>query len=85
MGIRELRIKEVLRKEELSKVSGIRASTIKYYSELGILPYQQEDTRLSRRYNRATSLQRLKEIRAYKRQGLSIQEIVNLYKDIGKA
>ncbi len=85
MGIRELRIKEVLRKEELSKVSGTRASTIKYYSELGILPYQQEDTRLSRRYNRAISLQRLKDIRAYKRQGMSIQEIVKLYKDIGKA
>jgi len=80
MGIRELRVKDTLRKGELSKISGTRISTIKYYSEIGILPYQQKDTRLSRVYDRKASLQRLKEIRALKRKGISIQEIVNLYK-----
>jgi len=80
MGIRELRVKDTLRKGELSKISGTRISTIKYYSEIGILPYQQKDTGLSRVYDRKASLQRLKEIRALKRKGISIQEIVNLYK-----
>jgi len=80
MGIRELRKKEHLRKNELAKVSGTRASTIKYYSELGILPFIQKDKRLSRVYERVSSLERLKEIRAFKRKGMSIQEIVQLYK-----
>lgn len=77
MGIRELRVKDTLRKGELSKISGTRISTIKYYSEIGILPYQQKDTGLSRVYDRKASLQRLKEIRALKRKGLSMNEIVN--------
>lgn len=77
MGIRELRVKDTLRKGELSKISGTRISTIKYYSEIGILPYQQKDTGLSRVYDRKASLERLKEIRALKRKGLSMNEIVN--------
>jgi DNA-binding transcriptional MerR regulator len=80
MGIRELRKKEYLRKGELAKVSGTRASTIKYYSELGILPFIQEGERLSRKYERVSSLERLKEIRAFKRKGMTIQEISNLYR-----
>ena len=80
MGIRELRVKDTLRKSELSKISGTRASTIKYYSEIGILPYKQKDTGLSKVYDRKESLERLKEIRALKRKGMSIQEIVQMYK-----
>lgn len=80
MGIKEMKLKDTLRKGELSKISGTRVSTIKYYSELGILPFIQKEKRLSRMYDKATSLQRLKDIRASKRKGMTIQELQNLYR-----
>ncbi|MBA4495301.1 helix-turn-helix domain-containing protein [Paenactinomyces guangxiensis] len=60
---------------ELVRLSGNRYSTLKYYSEEGILPFEQEESRLTRRYHRESALQRLKEIQEYKEEGLSIQEI----------
>jgi len=75
MGIRELKIKEYLRKNELAKVSGVRPSSIKYYSEVGLLPYSQEGFKLHRVYNRQEALERLKDIRALKRKGYSIEQI----------
>lgn len=53
---------EAIRIGELAKKSGLRVSTIKYYSEIGILPFHQEDKKLARRYKREEALQRLKEI-----------------------
>jgi DNA-binding transcriptional MerR regulator len=64
---------------ELVRLSGVRYSTLKYYSEEGLLPFYQEDSRLTRRYHRITALQRLKEIQDYKEKGLSIQEIKNVF------
>ena len=34
---------------ELAEVSGIRQTTIKYYTEIGILPFSQEGKRLTRK------------------------------------
>ncbi len=61
---------------ELSKLSGFRYSTIKYYTEVGILPYEQQDTHLARRYDKAQALERLKEIQALKDKRLTIEEII---------
>jgi DNA-binding transcriptional MerR regulator len=52
---------------ELVPLSGIRCSTIKYYTEEGMLPFEQEEARLARRYQ--TALQRLQEIRGFKGKG----------------
>lgn len=60
---------------ELVRLTGMRYSTLKYYTEEGMLPYYQEDTRRTRRYQRIPSLERLKEIHELKSQGLSIKEI----------
>jgi DNA-binding transcriptional MerR regulator len=65
---------------ELAQVSGVRYSTIKYYSELGILPYFQEETRLARRYDRDEAIRRLKDIQKLKDKRLSIEEIAKHYK-----
>ncbi|WP_078411001.1 helix-turn-helix domain-containing protein [Priestia abyssalis] len=60
---------------ELVRLSEMRYSTLKYYTEQGILPFDQEDTRLTRRYPRISSLERLALIRQLKERGYTIEEI----------
>ena len=60
---------------ELVRLSEVRYSTLKYYTEQGILPFEQEDTRLTRRYPRISSLERLALIRQLKERGFTIEEI----------
>ncbi|MCM3748909.1 helix-turn-helix domain-containing protein [Paenibacillus pasadenensis] len=61
---------------ELVELSGIRYSTIKYYTEEDMIPFEQDDIRLTRRYPRELALKRLEEIRVMKEErGLSIKEI----------
>lgn len=67
--------KKLLRMGELAKASGARISTIKWYSEIGILPFEQKDAGLTRRYDKEKSIKRLKEIRQLQKRGLSVEEI----------
>lgn len=61
---------------ELVELSRVRYSTIKYYTEEEMIPFEQEDTRLTRRYPRELALKRLEEIRVMKEvEGLTIKEI----------
>lgn len=60
---------------KLAKLSKLRPSTIKFYTEIGLLPFEQEEKRLARRYNVEQALSRLKQIQALRNQGLSIKEI----------
>lgn len=60
---------------ELVRLSGARYSTLKYYTEENILPFEQEDTNLTRRYKREESLKRIERIKQLKDKGLSIVEI----------
>jgi DNA-binding transcriptional MerR regulator len=62
---------------ELVQLSGMRYSTLKYYTEIGLLPFHQLDEGLTRRYPRVQALERLEEIRALKERGLTIQQIVD--------
>jgi DNA-binding transcriptional MerR regulator len=61
---------------ELAKVSGIRQSTLKYYTEIGILPFTQGGERLLRKYKKDEVLNRLEEIKKLKEKRLTIKEIV---------
>jgi len=61
---------------ELAKVSGVRQSTLKYYTEIGILPFNQDGKRLIRRYKKDDVLKRLEEIKELKNKRLTIKEIV---------
>ncbi|WP_127583826.1 MerR family transcriptional regulator [Paenibacillus koleovorans] len=61
---------------ELVELSGVRYSTIKYYTEEDMISFEQEDTRLTRRYPRELALKRLEEIRVMKEEeGLTIKQI----------
>lgn len=61
---------------ELAKISGVRQSTLKYYTEIGILPFTQEGERLLRKYKKDEILKRLSEIQKLKEKRLTIKEIV---------
>ena len=61
---------------ELAEVSGIRLTTLKYYTELGILPFSQEGERLTRKYKEEETLDRLEKIKELKGKRLTIKEIV---------
>jgi DNA-binding transcriptional MerR regulator len=64
---------------ELAKVSGVRQSTLKYYTEIGILPFSQDGERLIRRYKKDETLNRLDEIRELKDKNMTIKEIVEYF------
>ena len=61
---------------ELSEVSGTRLTTLKYYTELGILPFNQAEKRLTRKYKEGEALERLEKIKELKEKRLTIKEIV---------
>ena len=60
---------------ELARLTDVRYSTLKFYTEEGMLPFYQAEENLTRRYRREESVVRLQQIRDLRRQGKSIQEI----------
>jgi len=70
---------EFIRQSELAELNGVRPSTIKFYSELGLLPYTQHGEGLSKFYNRIEASRRLQEILKLKKQGKSINEIITKF------
>ncbi len=64
---------------ELAEVSGVRLTTLKYYTELGILPFSQEGKRLTRKYKEEEALERLEKIKGLKEKRLTIKEIVGQF------
>jgi len=69
---------------ELAEVSGIRQTTLKYYTELGILPFNQEGERLTRKYEKEESLERLEKIKEMKEKRLTIKEIIGRFNNSTK-
>ena len=61
---------------ELAEVSGTRLTTLKYYTELGILPFSQAEKRLTRKYKEGEALERLEKIKELKVKRLTIKEII---------
>jgi DNA-binding transcriptional MerR regulator len=74
--LQEIERREFLKMSELAELNGVRYSTVKYYSELGLLPFTQQGKRLAKYYPKEGASQRLKEIEGLKSKGLSIAEIV---------
>ena len=60
---------------ELVRLTGTRYSTLKHYTEEGMLPFIQPEENLTRRYKRVETIARLDYIKQLKRDGLSIPEI----------
>jgi hypothetical protein len=62
-------------RSKLARRARMRESTIKYYTEMGLLEFHQPGPRRARRYELSTCLTRLKRIRSLRLEGLSISEI----------
>ncbi len=60
---------------ELVRLTGTRYSTLKFYTEEGFLPFEQEEERLTRRYPREKTVERIAYIRSLREQGRTIPEI----------
>lgn len=63
---------------ELARLTGCRYSTLKFYTEEGMLPFEQEEEKLTRRYRREESVMRIAYIRKLREEGESIPEIKKL-------
>ena len=70
----------LLKIDELAKVVGKRQSTLKYYTDIGILPYWQKESRLARYYDKDEVVKRLKEIEELKQKGMNIKQITERFK-----
>ena len=71
---------------ELVRLTGTRYSTLKFYTEQGMLPFEQEEANLTRRYRRVDSVERirqLKELRAAGRPIPAIKQILEQEEDQG--
>lgn len=73
----EIKKRDYLRMTELAELCGVRYSTVKYYSELGLLPFKQMGKRLSKYYPATEASQRVKAILKLREQGKSVPEIVS--------
>jgi len=60
---------------ELVRITASRYSTLKFYTEEGMLPFMQEGENLTRRYKRVESIQRIELIKSLRDQQLSIPQI----------
>jgi DNA-binding transcriptional MerR regulator len=75
--IDEIKKREYLKMSELAELNGVRYSTIKYYSELGLLPFEQRGKRLAKYYPAKEASQRVKEILRLRAKGQTIPDIIN--------
>ncbi len=65
---------------ELARLTDVRYSTLKFYTEQGMLAFEQAGENLTRRYRRQDSVakvQRIKKLREQSRTILEIKEILN--------
>ena len=60
---------------ELVRLTVVRYSTLKFYTEEGMLPFEQAEENLTRRYRRVESLERIAQIRRLREQKKTIPEI----------
>lgn len=65
---------------ELVRLTNVRYSTLKFYTEEGMLPFEQAEENLTRRYKRESSMARIQQIKALRQAGRSIPEIKALLK-----
>lgn len=65
-----------LLQSELASELGVRPSTIKYYTQLALLPYQQDGAGGHRRYNLKEVKERIELIAKLKDKGLNMNGII---------
>lgn len=60
---------------ELARLTGCRYSTLKFYTEEGMLPFEQAEENLTRRYKREENQRLVEKIRRLREEGRTIPEI----------
>ena len=66
---------------ELVRLTETRYSTLKFYTEEGFLPYKQEEQKLTRRYPREETVQRIGYIKKMREEGKTIPEIREILRE----
>ncbi len=64
---------------ELVRLTAARYSTLKFYTEEGLLPFEQAEEKLTRRYARVSSIQRLEEIKELRAKGMTVLQLKEHY------
>lgn len=65
---------------ELVRLTDVRYSTLKFYTEEGMLPFEQAEENLTRRYKRVESMERISYIKKLREQKKTIPEIKAILK-----
>lgn len=65
---------------ELVRLTDVRYSTLKYYTEEGLLSFEQAEENLTRRYKREESMAQIQKIKELRQEGKSIAEIKGILK-----
>ena len=73
----EIKKRDFLKMSELAELNNVRYSTIKFYAELGLLPYEQQGKRLAKYYPAKEASQRVKEILRLRDKGQSVGEVIS--------
>ena len=60
---------------ELVRLTESRYSTLKFYTEEGMIPFEQAEENLTRRYRREAAVSRIREIKEMRDAGMSVPEI----------
>lgn len=60
---------------ELARLTDVRYSTLKFYIEEGMIPFQQPEKNLTRRYKREEAVARILGIKKMRAEGKSVPEI----------
>lgn len=60
---------------ELARLTDVRYSTLKFYTEEGMLSFRQAGEKLTRQYRREENVERIRRIKGLRREGKSIPEI----------
>lgn len=66
---------------ELVRLTDVRYSTLKFYTEEGILPFEQHEENMTRRYRRKESVERISYIMKLRSEKKTIPEIKEILKE----
>lgn len=63
---------------ELVRLTNVRYSTLKFYTEEGLLPFEQAEENLTRRYNQVESIKRISYIKELREKKQTIPQIKSI-------
>lgn len=74
-SLEKITLSEYITIGELVRLSGMRYSTLKYYTEEGLLLFEQKEENLTRHYHRENTLKTIKTIEELKKDKIPVNKI----------